>query len=285
MRPFSSASRVPSNTLGRWLSATCLTGGLVLAGCASAPKAVTPAADAEPARQRAPLELTGLSVEEESLRGVTLALTGAHALASAPREVHWTATIDGARLASGTLPCSADEDGEFRLDVPLTYAEDFIVTGDSNGELTAEVLVTLRADDGANQVEATRSVRLRRPTQPTVTMHLQASRTGPASMNLVYYFALRNPNAFDVRASVLRYQAMLEGKVVDEGELPLAARIPAWAENSFDIPAEANVQNVGRELPALMRKNELQWSFVGSVKVGGREIPIDMSGPLPLSGG
>lgn len=283
MRPNVSSSRIPTLSLARFLSATGVIGVLAL-GCASSPRPAPTVTEA-PEVQREPLELTGVSVENESLRGVTLAITGAHALDTAPGEIHWSATLDGEPFGDGTLPCAADADGAFRLDIPLNYEDDFILTEDVEGERTAEVLVTIHSGDGEDRLTATRSVRLRRPVLPKITMHLQASRTGPASMNLVYYFGLRNPNGFDVRASVLRYQALLEGKVVDEGELPLAARIPGWAENSFDIPAEANTHNVGRELPALMRKNELRWSFTGSVKVGGREIPIDLSGPLPLSGG
>lgn len=266
------------------LPAAALSAGLAVAGCATGPATVPDQAEAtspEPARE--PLVISGLSSENESLRGLTLVLTGTHALKNPSAEAHWIARIDDEIVASGTVPFATDDDGAFDLEIPLRHSDDFVIHDSAGQSLTADVVVTLQVEDGGKPVEATRNIRLRRPEMPKVSIHLQASRSGSSTLNLVYYFAIRNPNNFDVRASVLRYEAFLSDKVVSDGELPLATRIPGWAENSFDILAEATVNNVGRELPALIRGNSLNWAFRGAVNVGGVEIPIDLAGPLELS--
>lgn len=254
-----------------------------LAACASGPQAKGDDLGGEASAPLEPLQLTGLSVENESLQGLTLVLSGVQRLNAPASRVHWSAHVNEEELGQGTQAVSFDEEGEFRLELPLRYAEGFLIRDSNSGPPTAELVVHLSLAHEKGEATASRSVRLRRPELPKVSVQMQASRSGNNAVTLVYYFAIRNPNSFDVRASVLRYEALVASKVVSDGELPLATRIPGWADTSFDLPAEANADNVGKELRKLMSQDALDWGFRGSVKISGMEIPIDLKGDLELS--
>lgn len=248
--------------------------------CASSPQ---PQQEAAVQEQKEPLSISGLSVEKESLQGMTLALSGSQNLGGTAHQASWTARVGDELLGSGEATVRADEEGNFQLELPIQYGEGFLIVDPEAGPQTAEVVVNISIAHEAGEVSASRSVRLRRPALPRVNIQMQASRSGPNTVALVYYFAVRNPNSFDVRASILRYEALIADKVVSDGELPLATRIPGWADASFDLPAEANTQNVGRGISALIQQESLDWSFRGSVKISGMEIPIDLTGGIQLS--
>lgn len=265
-------------------------GMLALAvACATSPSPPTKSAEAPPAAPRkAPLELTGLTVAEESLQSLELVLSGElnFPRKKAPRgPLEWTArTSAGVDLGGGTAELQPDPAGNFAARLPVRFGRTVEALTPLLTEDTMDVVVTAVLGEGDQRLEASRSVRVRTPRPPMVSIvSVQASRQGNQALSLVYLLSIRNPNAFDVRASVLRYRALLADKVVSEGELPLATRIPASTESVFEIPAEAHVQNVGADLPARIRRNDLTWAFAGTVRVGGLEVPIDLSGGIRLT--
>ncbi len=84
---------------------------------------------------------------------------------------------------------------------------------------------------------------------------------------------LTNSGVAPVRVSSARFEVVLDGKVVNRGELPLSTEIAAGAESSVEVPAELEYAQSAEELQALAdRKAPLSYAVRGVLAVGSQEI-------------
>jgi len=259
----------------------------LLAACVTRPAPVPDAAPAQPPPARAePFALSDLKAAEQSMLGARLSLAARFDGAPAT-EIRWIARVGERELGSGTAPLAAGPEGTWCALLQLSYGSAAADLAPFQAQETMEVVVEAAADAGGTERRDTRSLHMRAPHIPEVYMlSVQASREpgNNAALDLTYLLAAKNPNLFDVRASGLHYTAMLGGREVSQGDLPLGDRIPAAAENTWEIPAVASTENMGRDFPAKLRSAEtMPWAFAGSLRVGGIDVPVDLKGELKLS--
>lgn len=252
---------------------------LLVAACRSAAPVPDGHAAAPP-----PFELTDVTAENESLLGLSLMVDGHVEPDVTGRELAWTARSGTRVLGTGTSVVQPDEDGDFSLELPLSYGTDAAAIASFQGGETFDLTLTATLSSGGESLVSEVTALVRSPRLPVVDIvSVQASRNVPGALALTYLLQIRNPNAYDVRVGTLVYEAGLGGKVVGAANLPLMTRVPGSTEGMFEIPAVANADNVGKELPAMLRQTELPWGFSGSLKVGGVTVPVDVQGSLKLS--
>lgn len=259
---------------------------LTATACRTTPPPTPTAPVEEPAveEESSDLELGSLKVKDQSLLEATLTLQGVFAEGVRPATLHWSAVTGETPLGEGDAPLTIGDDGTFSVDLPVRFGSDLASLQPYQDKETLEVIVTATTGTGDEELEATRSVIARSPLLPVVGMtSVQASRNTPGTLSLSYYVSVRNPNPFEVRVSSLNYTATLNGKSVASGDLPLASKLPASAEASYELPAEANGGNFGKEMTALLKSTEAQWGFTGSLRASKIDLPFDLKGKLPLS--
>jgi LEA14-like dessication related protein len=256
---------------------------LVTACATTPPPAPTPVAPppapkvAEPA-----LALTGLTGEGETLLGLALKLEGALAAGETARELTWKATIGEHQIGSGTVPLAGP--GRFEVSLPVTFGATAADLAPFQDGETQQVLVEAAIAKGEATVTETRSVRVRSPKLPSVRIvNVQASRPDPQVLELTFLMSIVNPNPWEIRVGKVTYTATLADKTLIRSDLPLGAKVPASSENTFEIPAEANAQNCGKDIVPMLKKGTLPWGFTGALTVGGLELPIDLQGETKVS--
>lgn len=253
------------------------------AACQSAP-APKPepveAVEAEPPAD--PLAMNEASATKQTLRGTTLVMAGDFGPGHTATSVTWKATALEHEVGSGTAPMTADEEGRFTLELPITWGTTLEELLEFQQEAIG-VTVELKTD-GAPPLERTRTVRIRGPLLPSATvLSVQASREGPAALGLTYLLSIRNPNPYEIRLGTLDYEARLAGRPIGKGSVPLSSKVPASADNMFEIPAMATTESYGKDIGALFRQSLVPWGFGGTLAAGGIEIPIDVVGEMKLS--
>jgi hypothetical protein len=271
---------VRANPLRPWLAVVVV----AAAGCQSAPAPRPPVVEAaEPeAPADEPLVLGEATTKSQTLRGVTLVLQGDFGPDDTASALTWTAKVFEQEVGAGSAAIAPDPDGRFTVELPLKW-------GSTREELAnfqqqaLEVVVEVKTD-GAAPLVRTRTVRIRGPLLPTATVvSVQASREGPLALGVTYLLSIRNPNPYEIKVGTLRYEARLSGRPIVKGELPLSAKVPASADNMFEIPAMATTESYGKDIAALLRQTLVPWGFGGTLSAGGIEIPIDVQGEMRLS--
>ncbi len=262
--------------------------GLVLAfaaACATPPPPMAaPAPEAPKPAEAPPFELSAFTVKQQTLLGFTLELKGKVAKPAGATPLAWKISALGNDLASGTASVTPDAEGSFAQELKVELGADAAALAPYQKADTFEMVLDARWGEGEAALASSRAVRVRAPKIPVIEIKsVQASRNGPADLGLTYLFNIGNPNPFEVRASTLRYTALLDGKSVATGELPLGAKVPASGENLFEIPGEATANTCGKDITAMLKRAELPWGFNGTLKIGGIEVPIDLRGNVPIS--
>jgi LEA14-like dessication related protein len=75
------------------------------------------------------------------------------------------------------------------------------------------------------------------------------------------------------RATLARWELVVDGQVVRKGETALDATVPAAGEALIDVPVEFEYARTGEELRALAsRKEPLQYAVRGVMTVGGKAL-------------
>ena len=262
-----------------------LVAALVVSACKSAPEPV-PEPKAPPPPKAEPLELTKAQVVEQSLLEATLELSGKVGPVVTDRTLSWSARTGELSLGEGEVEIAPAADGTFTAPVTLTFGEGREDLAPFQDRESIEIVVEGTLGEGAQAYTASRSPSVRSPLLPAVTItSVQASRDTPGSLALTYLVTIKNPNPFDVRVSTLEYTAGLGGKTVASGDLPLGSRIPASAESMFELPAQLNAENAGKDFGKMIRQPELEWTFSGQLNARKVKVPFDLKGMLPLAKG
>lgn len=257
---------------------------VLAAACRTAPQQA-PVETAPPPAP--PLSIGALVPQTGSLKDASVRLEGLVGPAlEGTRSLSWRASWNERTLGEGTAAIHPDGEGRFDASLPLRFGASLEDLQAFQGSEVLEVVLTVSAGDGERRVESQRAVAVRSPRLPEVKMlTVQASRRGSNALGLVYIVAVKNPNPFEVRLGILEYTASLGESAFAKEDLPLAMKIPASGENSFEIPASATVDNVGREFSAMLRRGQFPWSFAGTVTVNGLRIPFELGGEIRLSTG
>lgn len=256
---------------------------LVVSACQS-----TPEARPDEARQQAavhadeqrPLKLTGANVTEQSLLKATLLVTGQVRGDVTERSLHWEANAGDKVLGEGEVTIQPSANGDFSAPLVLTFGKSLEDLAPYQSEKSFEVVVTTTLGD----FTASRSRSVRSPLLPVVSVAtVRASRSGSRAVALTYLVMVHNPNPFEVRAGNLSYTAYLADKTVGKDEFPLGSTLPASAQSEFEVAAEFNNENSDGTFNALLREDELEWRFSGSIDARSLQIPFELDGTLHLS--
>jgi LEA14-like dessication related protein len=253
---------------------------LLVSACRTPPEVVPKRPDEPQAKVTPPFALTKLTAQSEGLLGLTMHLEGALGPGVTERDLTWTAKRGEQVVGSGTTKIEEGENNTFIADLPIKWGENTADLEPLQSLSTLEVLLETQL----GKYTATRSLQVRSPKLPSAKMlTVQASRTGPQSIGVTFLIALRNPNLFEVRFSNLQYTAFMAEKNVSVGTIPGGTRIPPAAETQFEIPVEANPENCGKDMAALLKMVEMPWSFTGKMRYGTVELPVDLGGHLKVS--
>ena len=227
-----------------------------------------------PPPPRPGLAIGTLEATNGTLLGLTLHATGEVGAEGAGKPIAWSAKAGDTELGHGELPPAT---GAFEADLPLVFGDSREALAPYQANQTTSVTVEMKAGDAS----AKRALTVRSPLLPkVVAISVQASRNGPEAVGITYMLSVKNPNTYDLRIGTLVYKASLADKVIADTDVPIAAKVPGSSDYEVDIPAEANAQNVGRDV---LRQTDVAWGFHGEVKVGGVLIPVELGGTLKLS--
>lgn len=84
---------------------------------------------------------------------------------------------------------------------------------------------------------------------------------------------LANPGAQPVQATRARYEVVQAGKVLEQGETPLSATVPAGGEATVEVAGRFVYAKSDAEVAALtQRKEPLDYALRGLIDVGGAEV-------------
>ena len=256
---------------------------LALNGCKTAPPPApppppppAPVKPAEPA-----LTLTGLSTASQSLEAVTLNLAGTVGAEATGRTLSLKVTSGETVLASGTA--ALEKTGTFEVPVTVPFGRTPAELQPWQGSETQQLVVEASLANGDQAVTETRALTVRSPLLPSASIiNVQGSKDKDL-LDVTARLKVKNPNPFDLKAGNLHYVFTIWGKTVLEDDVPVAGRLPGSSENEFELPAQANVKTHGKEITKLLKGPEAPWTFKGTFKADGLELPVDLAGTLKLS--
>lgn len=249
-----------------------------LAGCASAPKA-TARAEARPVQ----LASASLEVAEQTLSELSLRLEAR--LNGAP----------GARVSAVRYEWVADGKVVFATEAPLdiVLAEgESLVSFEAKGAPPTEPersLIALRGDlvvqDGGAQtlVPFAQSLEVRPPRPLHVRLKdYDAGRYSRDEAVIVFYVGVDNPNPFSVRLGSLRFQAEIDGKLLEQGTIGHADPIAPNSTGLYEVQVGLRKDTWGPETRRLLASGKVPWKIHGQVVVGADVQPFSISGEIRI---
>jgi hypothetical protein len=252
---------------------------VVLLACASTQKPKT--ADADKPALPDPLAFTTLTADTYTPLSYVLHVTGKLGPGVDGQQLKWSAKDDHAALGSGTLPITVAADRTFTADIPIAFAK---TLSDLDAYEKADDLeVTVDGSVGGASAQGT--AHLRSPHLPVAKiLTVQATRSGPESIELTYNFALdNNNNLYPLKMSGMDYKAYLGGKLVADVQLPNASLVAQASQMEMNFNQQANSENCGKDIKTMVKQKKLAWGFNGVVHYPELDVPFTLSGELELA--
>jgi hypothetical protein len=264
----------------RTIALTLLFSASALLGCATAPAASHPAAAEKPAGP-APLTLTALTAGKNTPISFVLDAEGSLGPGVDGKEIQWSAKDDQGALGSGTVPVEITADRTFKVEIPISFAKS--VAELDPYEKADDIEVTLETKVG--DASGTRTVHMRSPHLPVPKiLTVQATRSGPDTIELTYNFALDNSNnLYPLAMNGLDYKAMLGGKVVADNQVPVTGGLKQATQTEYTFNHQANEENCGKDIRTMAKQKTLTWGFSGVVHYPEIDVPFSLSGELQLA--
>jgi LEA14-like dessication related protein len=252
----------------------------LLVGCATASAPKPEAEKAPPPPPAAPLQIDTIETAEATLVSFDLKVAGKLGPGVDGKEMQWAVKEDQTSHGSGTVPIEVAADRTFTATVPVVFAkalEDLAVY-----QVKESIEMTLEATIGG--ATATRTARLRSPKVPEAKIQsVQATKSGPDTIELTYWFAIDNPNLYPLKLKGIDYKAYLGGKLVADTSTPTDPRIKASAMNEYTFNTQANPTNCGKDIKRMLKTPTMPWQFTGVVHYGTLDVPFSLNGELKLT--
>lgn len=249
--------------------------------CASGPAPKADTADkTPPPPPAAPLELTSLEPVDNTLLSFNFKVTGKLGTGVDGKELEWSAKEGAEPRGSGTVSIEIAADRTFTATIPIVFAK----TVEDLAPYADKESVEVTVDAKVGSASTTRTQRIRSPKIPIAKIQsVQATKSGPDTIELTYWFAIDNQNLYPLKMQGVDYKAYLGGKLVSEVSLPTEPRLRAAAQTEYTLNAQANPQNCGKELKAMMKLTTVKWNFTGVVHYSNLDVPFTLEGDLKMT--